>query len=252
MAPSTDLIAQETPVQEAIRFSRGRIVEQERNISNLIDRFVALEMRLEDFHEQEYWPKVGIHAEELDVMREKILGRSIKPEAVHRKERPRKKPAKEKSVAPGEKDELKKLYRDLAKRYHPDAAPHAKDKQYYETRMSAVNDAFSRGDLRTLRRMFEDSKAEIENSDETDESRLRTLRIDETILGQLLRDYGRRLSRLEGSSVSRLMQDVRKSAEHGIDVLGDMADGFKRRIAIYQDIFEGMSPSPKIPPSSCT
>ncbi len=240
MPLSQNLIPKESPVEEEIRFARGRIVQQERHISDTIDQFVALEISLDEFHETEYWPRVGIHAEKLDTLRNKILGRGIRPDAVRRKKHPRAAVKKDDSIKPEEKNELKKLYRELAKRYHPDAAPHAQDKQYYETRMAAVNEAFANGDLRKLRRMYKDSKAEIKDSRESDESRLQTLRIDEAILSQLLRDYKGRLEDLERSFSNRLMRDVRENAKHGVDVLADMADGFKRRIEIYSGIFEGM------------
>jgi len=245
--PSQNLIRKESPTEEAIRFCRGRIVAAEKSISDAIDRFVALEVSLDEFHETEYWPRVGVHAEELDHLRGKILGRGVKPDAVKRKQRPRAAKEKEQTAPPEEKKELKRLYRELAKRYHPDAAPHAKDKEYYQSRMAAVNEAFAQGDLRKLQRMFNDSKVEIADPNESDESRLEALKIDEIVLAQLLDDYSGRFSRLERSSSNRLMRDVRDSAQRGIDVLEEMAEGFKRRIQIYKDVFEGMTSTPTRP-----
>jgi len=50
------------------------------------------------------------------------------------------------------KVELKSLYRELAKRFHPDLAADDAERMARGTRMAEINDAYARGDLDALRR----------------------------------------------------------------------------------------------------
>ena len=51
------------------------------------------------------------------------------------------------------KAELKSLYRELAKRFHPDLAAGDAERETRGARMAEVNDAYARGDLEALRRV---------------------------------------------------------------------------------------------------
>jgi hypothetical protein len=57
------------------------------------------------------------------------------------------------------KAELKSLYRELAKRFHPDLAAKAPERQAHTARMAEINDAYARGDLVSLRRVAAESGA---------------------------------------------------------------------------------------------
>jgi hypothetical protein len=50
------------------------------------------------------------------------------------------------------KAELKSLYRELAKRFHPDLAVGGVEREAHGTRMAEINDAYARADLEALRR----------------------------------------------------------------------------------------------------
>ncbi|MBI5138508.1 MAG: hypothetical protein HZA95_01775 [Candidatus Vogelbacteria bacterium] len=75
---------------------------------------------------------------------------------------------KMKKMKPGESDELKKLWRKLAFRYHPDLVHEDSDKKSRELMMKRVNDAYARGDLVGLKTIeSEGSAAEDVTSDAT-------------------------------------------------------------------------------------
>jgi hypothetical protein len=59
-------------------------------------------------------------------------------------------PPRESDVA--NKAELKSLYRELAKRFHPDLAPGGAERAARGAHMADINDAYARGDLDALRR----------------------------------------------------------------------------------------------------
>ena len=55
------------------------------------------------------------------------------------------------------KAELKSLYRELAKRFHPDLATNDLERESHGARMAQINDAYARGDLDALRRAADES-----------------------------------------------------------------------------------------------
>jgi len=55
------------------------------------------------------------------------------------------------------KTELKSLYRELAKRFHPDLAPQGTEREAHTARMAEINAAYARGDLASLRRTATES-----------------------------------------------------------------------------------------------
>ena len=135
-----------------------------------------------------------------------------------------------------DKDEPKRLYRKLAKLYHPDTAPNAEDKEFYHSRMAAINAAFSEGDTESLRRQLKNSKAELGAPEQSALSRLRALGIDEEILAGILALYASRLKNLKKSFTYNLMCEVCENTGRGIDILGRLAADLKERIRLYRDI----------------
>jgi hypothetical protein len=57
------------------------------------------------------------------------------------------------------KAELKSIYRELAKRFHPDLAAEGPEREAHTARMAEINDAYARGDLVSLRRAAAESGA---------------------------------------------------------------------------------------------
>ena len=55
------------------------------------------------------------------------------------------------------KAELKSLYRELAKRFHPDLAANDLERESHGARMAEINDAYARGDLEALRHAADES-----------------------------------------------------------------------------------------------
>ena len=58
------------------------------------------------------------------------------------------------------KAELRSLYRDLARRFHPDLAADGPAREAHTARMAEINDAYARGDLEALRRAAAESGAQ--------------------------------------------------------------------------------------------
>lgn len=127
--------------------------------------------------------------------------------------------------------ELKSLYRQLARRFHPDMGSGAADRDYRTQLMAAVNAAYAAGDLDRL-------KALALEPDLTD---LGAAGDDEQMVNRLLRELARlqrRLSEIKDELISvrskkhyRLMQQAHRAEKKGQDWLAEMKAQLQEEVA---------------------
>ncbi len=127
--------------------------------------------------------------------------------------------------------ELRGLYRELAKRFHPDLTTDPAQKPWREEMMAKVNLAYESNDLaalRALRQQVERPAQELEVSRDQVLTDLHTeiRRLDQVIVG-LQAEIGR----LERSDVALLKLDAVKARLNGYDLLASMARDFGTQIA---------------------
>jgi hypothetical protein len=136
-----------------------------------------------------------------------------------------------KPVSADQKPTLKELYRTLARRYHPDLASDEADRARRTEQMTAINQAFTAGDLAALQSLaelpseagridlgsqFQDTHSE-EDALATAQRRLRQVRQQIQALNRL-------------PSVA-LSLEVKLARRQGRDLLSEMAADLKRKIA---------------------
>ncbi len=68
-----------------------------------------------------------------------------------------------KKLKPAERDELRKLWRRLAFRFHPDLVHDEEEKRYREGMMKRINEAYARADLTALKQIDTDEMTTEEN-----------------------------------------------------------------------------------------
>jgi hypothetical protein len=127
--------------------------------------------------------------------------------------------------------ELKSLYREVAKRVHPDLAANDTDRHKREMLMKRANGAYQRGDLEALRRVLE----EYENSPESVQGK--GLTADLARVTRQIKQIVDRLSRIEAevahlrkSDIGKLRTKADAAAAEGGDLLAEMAADLRRRI----------------------
>jgi hypothetical protein len=127
--------------------------------------------------------------------------------------------------------ELKHLYRQLARRFHPDMGVGADDRLYRTQLMMAINAAYAAGDLERLKEL----------ALEPDLTDLDAIANDEQLIDFLLRELARlqrRLAEIKDELVSvhakkhyRLMQQAHRAEEKGQDWLAEMKAQLQEEIA---------------------
>ncbi len=117
--------------------------------------------------------------------------------------------------------ELKRLYRKLARKYHPDLAKDADDAKQRTEMMAMVNDAYARQDLETLISLQDDS--DMQQAD----TPLAVMRLRQ--LQQINRELARKLTNLKQeqfdllhNSLMDLKIEEKLASAQGRDLLGEI------------------------------
>jgi hypothetical protein len=138
--------------------------------------------------------------------------------------------------------ELKKLYRDVARRIHPDLATDDADRTQRERFMADANRAYLLGDIDALRRILE----EYETSPES----VRGVGVAADLVRVLrkIKRVQRRLAAIEievrelsESDIAKLRAKTDEAHSKGRDLLAEMANGIQVRIDAERHRFEELS-----------
>ena len=140
------------------------------------------------------------------------------------KEEPLSPPPPEEPVDEVTKEELKALFRTLAKLYHPDLATDPYTKKRCVGVMAKINQAYAACDVATLQSLLEPPSSSepprrISRGEIIEELRDELVRLD-----RVVRDLQNDLNQLINSETVRLMLDVTIAQRQGRDLLGELAE----------------------------
>lgn len=128
--------------------------------------------------------------------------------------------------------DTRQLYREAARRLHPDRAVSDADRQRRTELMARVNRAYRAGDragLEALLREAADAPEEVMGEDVA-AALIRAIRHIARITRRL-EEIDERIAALSASDIHRLMQRVREEAALGRDPFGELAHNLEREIA---------------------
>jgi hypothetical protein len=133
-------------------------------------------------------------------------------------------PAPEEPAIEISKEELKSLFRSLAKLYHPDLVTEPYDKKRRAEVMTKINQAYAAGDVATLQSFLEPATSPEPPPRKSRAEMIVELREELQRLDRVVRDLESELNRLINSETVRLMLDVSIAQREGRDLLGEMAE----------------------------
>jgi DNA repair exonuclease SbcCD ATPase subunit len=132
----------------------------------------------------------------------------------------------------GESAEIKRLYRGLARRFHPDMGIDEADRDYRTQIMMAINAAYAANDLQRLRDLaLEPDSGAGDNSGHSDEQQVELLRRELLRLERRLKEVRRELAALEEHKSARLMRRAQRAGAEGRDFFAELAAQMKREVA---------------------
>ncbi|MCP4424914.1 MAG: hypothetical protein GY803_10505 [Chloroflexi bacterium] len=137
---------------------------------------------------------------------------------------------------------LKQLYRQLARRFHPDLALDDNDRAYRTNIMKAINAAYSTGDLDRLRKLAQepDSADRIEYA-HTDQQLVQALYAELIRCRRRLAEIKEELIRLEAHKSAYWLRRVKRAEARGEDLLAKIKRDLQGEIAhkmIERDILK--------------
>jgi hypothetical protein len=134
------------------------------------------------------------------------------------------------AIAPSQ--ELKNLYREVAKRVHPDLSTDPADRAVRERLMSEANRAYEMGDVVRLRQILEEyeTSPETVKGEGTGADLVRVIR-KITQVKKRLGEIEKEVQRVADSEVAKLRTKSEEYERRGRDLLGEMAAQVEKQIA---------------------
>ena len=136
-----------------------------------------------------------------------------------------------------DKQQVKHLYRQLARRYHPDLAQDSSEIHFRTKKMAALNEAYASRSLTELAALA--SEAEPDSRDQTDRDKTAAEMIEalEKELGQVRRRtliIQNEIQNLHNSPVVGLSLETKLAQRSGRDLLGEMAKNLRYTVTVKQ------------------
>jgi hypothetical protein len=226
--------------RERLAAVRGALAERETDIAQFRAQLKVFEVR--------YLQRVGALYAELDEIAARITEREVDlydSDAARRRAQEARQRAQETHEAafgaekePEEFDpspSLKTLFREVARRVHPDFASDEAEQKHFTLLMTRANQAYSRGDAETLQRMLDDH-LEVSAGGANEGDGLTLLRLARQI-AHAERDIAAldgEQETLLGSEIGQLYTDGEAAARADRDLLAELAEGLRERIADAQ------------------
>jgi hypothetical protein len=137
--------------------------------------------------------------------------------------------------------ELKRLYRELAKWFHPDLAETEEERRENSELMAEINEAYAQKDLDKLREIAEREGERLRNvpGETLAEKLARLIRGSQRLDGVIQRLQGE-LEELKRSPTWEMMQKVEKAREDGQDILSGLAENLEEQIKRKREELGGL------------
>jgi len=229
---SEECIESQNPDLEALS---KQLAEKELELATLENQLVVFERR--------YARTVGILLVELDELEKEIARELYRlyPDENHRqgfqnaesRARSSQDAVNERMDQPDTEfapsEELKKLYRQVAKTIHPDRATNEHERLYRNSLMARANEAYRKGDLEALRQIL----YEWEHRDEDAFAKDRQpYQLEQAMLQmkRRIKEIEESIQQLKESELYQLMLKVTQEERQGHDLLSEMANDLQQQI----------------------
>lgn len=143
--------------------------------------------------------------------------------------------AKKSKYSPKMEEQIKKLFRELARRFHPDLTSDPEEKKWREEIMTRVNQAYSNRDLKALRALAERPDRPVDSPNQTKEEEIANLKAELKRLDGVISDLKARIKHLEQSPAWHLKMEARLKRRSGADLLTELEAKIQEQIADLEE-----------------
>ena len=139
-------------------------------------------------------------------------------------------------------EEIKKLYRQIAMKIHPDRATGEKEKAYQTRLMAQVNDAYAAGDIERLRQILQEweSSPESVTGEGIAFDLVRMIRSISQINGRL-KTIEREVEIIKETEIYGMMIQVQEAEKEDRDLLKELSAKIDSDIKLAKERLEGLS-----------
>jgi len=137
-------------------------------------------------------------------------------------------------------EELRKLYRKLCLKFHPDRAKNEEQRKEFGKIFPKINEAYQNGDLDTLKKYMKQLEREEQISKETPEEKLARLKKDYKVILGIILKIKRELEDLKTSETYKLKEKVDQAKGKGRDLLQELATSINLEISENQRILDNL------------
>ncbi|MGD0736405.1 MAG: hypothetical protein ABR976_14725 [Terracidiphilus sp.] len=226
--------------RERLAAVRAALADREADIAQIRSQLKAFESR--------YLQRVGVLYAELDEIAALITEREVElydSDSARRRAQEARQRAQETHEAafgadrePEEFDpspNLKTLFREVAKRIHPDFASDEAEQKHFTLLMTRANQAYSRGDAETLQRLLDDHlEVNASVADEGDSQALLRLARQIQHAERDIAALDREQKALLLSEIGQLYTGAEAASREDRDLLAELAASLRERIADAQ------------------
>lgn len=247
----SELILQQTPDDAALLDKRKRLAAVRSTLAERESELAQIRAQLKSF-EGRYLRQVGMLYAQIDELEARIAEREVdlydSDSARRHAEEARQRAQETHDAAFGDAHEaeefdpppsLKTLFRDVAKRIHPDFARDDAEQRHFTLLMARANQAYSRGDAEMLQRLLDDH-SEVHASISGEGAAAELVRITRQI-----QHAERDIATLDterhvllGSELAQLHLDAEAAAREHRDLLTELAASLREQVADAQRRFD--------------
>ena len=143
--------------------------------------------------------------------------------------------SKKSKYSPKMEEQIKKLFRELARRFHPDLTSDPEEKKWREDVMTRVNQAYSNRDLKALRALAEQPDRPVAAPNQTKDQEIASLKSELKRLDGVIADLKARINHLEESPAWLLKMEARLKRRSGADLLTELEARIREQISDLEE-----------------
>lgn len=231
MEKEKSLISKENEYRKKFSIAIKNLFLKEKELFDIISQCVSIEISIKKFYKEYYLSNLGEYIIKLEGLKNKIFGiedkNSLKQEECK----------EEKNITLQDMEKIKKIYRKLVKIYHPDKN-NKFNEEFLNIRMSEINEAFKKKDLKELLRLFKKAEIEMGIGDYSLIDRIKYIEEDIFIISKMIEIYKDKKKNLCDNEIYKLM--IKKPSEREI-IINEIKQKLISEIDMYSNIYLRMS-----------
>ena len=140
-----------------------------------------------------------------------------------------------KAKNPHLEEKIRHLFRELAKRFHPDLTSDLEEKKWRQSIMTKVNMAYAKRDLKALQSLAEQPDRPAPSLAQSTEDEILMMKAELVRLDGVIAELKASIHHLEESPAMKLMMEARMQRRNGKDLLSEMEMILKEKIADLEE-----------------